>query len=291
MTARLLIAAALALLVAGCGGAPRAEGTLREIEPAPVVDTATGARMTLEALAEALDGTRVVYVGERHDAPADHEVQRALTAALIARGEPLAIGMEMFQRPFQSPLDAYVAGTIDEPELLRATEWQERWNMDFGLYRAILELAREARAPVVALNAAREVTRTLARQGEDALTEEQRASLPREMDRDDPEHRAMVMEALGHHPGMDPEVLERFYLAQVVWDETMAERIAEVLASEGTPSRMVVLAGRMHVQAGHGIPRRAARRGAAPYRIVLPLTEGELEGASELCDYAYVVQE
>jgi uncharacterized iron-regulated protein len=294
LTARLSLVAALALVFAGCGGAPRAERTLSSPEPAPpVVDTRTGARMTLERLAEALDGVRVVYVGERHDAPADHEAQRAIAAALIARGEPVAIGMEMFQRPFQAPLDAYVAGSIDEAELLRATEWEERWSMDFGLYRAILELARDARAPVIALNAAREVTRVIGRQGEEALTEEQRASLPREMVRDDPEHLAMIMEAFGEHPGveMDPAVLERFYLAQVVWDETMAERVAEVLASEGGPRRMVVLAGRMHVQRGLGIPRRAARRGAEPFRVILPLTERELEGAGELCDYAYVVAE
>lgn len=288
---RSLLAAALALAV-GCGGAPRTGATLPEAPPAPpIVDTRTGERMSVEALAEALDGVRVVYVGERHDAAADHEAQRAIAEALLARGEPLAIGMEMFQRPFQAPLDAYVAGSVDEAELLRATEWQERWNMDFGLYRSILELARAARAPVIALNAPRELTRTLARQGEDALGEEQRASLPREMVRDDPEHRAMIMEAFGEHPGMEPEMLERFYLAQVVWDETMAERVAEVLASDAGPRRMVVLAGRMHVQRGLGIPQRAARRGAEPYRVILPLTEAELESASELCDYAFVVPE
>lgn len=293
MIARLLLAASIALVLVACAGAGAPiERTTPQPSPAlPIVDVRTGARMSLDALAAALDGVRVVYVGERHDAAADHEAQRAIVAALLARGPSLAVGMEMFQRPFQAPLDQYVARAIDEAEMLRATEWQERWNMDFALYRPILEAARDAGAPVVALNARRELTRAIAREGEEALSDELRAELPAELVRDDAEHRAMVMEAFGEHPGMEPGMLERFYLAQVVWDETMAERVAEVLAGEGAPERMVVLAGRMHVQGGHGIPRRAARRGAAPFRVVLPLLEGELEGAAGACDYAFVVAE
>ncbi|UJR83753.1 ChaN family lipoprotein [Sandaracinus amylolyticus] len=293
MIARALFAASAALVIAACGGAPAAteRTTPRSSPSTPIVDVRTGARMTLEELAIALDVARVVYVGERHDAAADHEAQRAVIAALLARGGSLAIGMEMFQRPFQAPLDAYVARSIDEAEMLRATEWQERWNMDFALYRPILELARDAGAPVVALNARRELTRTIARQGDAALTPELRAELPAEMVTDDAAHRAMIMEAFGEHPGMEPAVLERFYLAQLVWDETMAERVASTLASEGAPARMVVLAGRVHVQGGLGIPQRAARRGAEPYRVVMPLLEEELEGAAELCDYAFVVAE
>jgi hypothetical protein len=42
---------------------------------------------------------------------------------------------------------------------------------------------------------------------------------------------------------------------------------------------MVVLAGTMHVRAGLGIPSRAARRGATPYAIVMPVAESELDGA------------
>ncbi|AKF03781.1 ChaN family lipoprotein [Sandaracinus amylolyticus] len=295
MIARALFAASAALVLLACGGAPAAteRTTPQPSRPidAPIVDVRTGARMTLEELAIALDDARVVYVGERHDAPADHEAQRAIIAALLARGGSLAIGMEMFQRPFQAPLDAYVARSIDEAEMLRATEWQERWNMDFALYRPILELARDAGAPVIALNARRELTRTIAREGDAALTPELRAELPAEMVTDDAAHRAMIMEAFGEHPGMEPAMLERFYLAQLVWDETMAERVASTLASEGAPARMVVLAGRVHVQGGLGIPRRAARRGAAPYRVVMPLLEEELGDAAELCDYAFVVTE
>lgn len=254
-----------------------------------MIATSSGARLSLGELAAALDGVRVVYVGERHDQRADHDAQRAVIAALLARDPSLGIGMEMFQRPYQAPLDAWVAGTIDEAELLRATEWEARWSLDFALYRPILGLARDHRLPVRALNARTELTRAIAREGMDALAPELRAELP-EIDADDGAHRAMVMDALSEHPGLEPARRERFYSAQLVWDETMAASVAAALAAPGAPARLVVLAGRMHVQAGLGIPRRAARRGAEPFRVLLPLEEDELEGAADLCDYALLVR-
>ena len=257
------------------------------VAPLEIVACASGERVSLDAMLDALVGARAVYVGERHDQAFDHAVQRAVLAGLIERDPSLALGLEMFQRPYQAPLDAYVAGTIDEDALLAATEWQERWSLDFGLYRAILELAREHRIPVIALNARRELTRAIAREGIDSLSPELRAELP-ELDLADAEHRAMVEEALGGHEGMDPARLERFYLAQLTWDESMGARAAEVMASEGAPRAIVVLAGRMHVQRGLGVPRRAARRGLEPFQVVLPLAREELGEASGLCDFAVI---
>ncbi len=250
---------------------------------------ANGERMTFAELIEALDPVRVIYVGERHDALSDHRVEHAVIEALHARDASMAIGMEMFQRPFQSAIDAYLSGAKDESELLRETEWDERWGFDFGFYRPILELARAEGLSVIALNARRELTRTIARDGEETLSAELRSELP-EIDRDNAEHRAMIMNAFGEHPNLDPVRLERFYTAQLVWDETMAEEVARVLASPDAPRRMVVLAGRMHVQAGLGIPTRAARRGAEPYRVLLAIDPEEIEEVSGACDYAIIAR-
>jgi uncharacterized iron-regulated protein len=278
---------ASSLLLAGCGAsAPSVEGPASR--GLVVIDTATGARLDLEGLAAALDGVRVVYIGERHDSALDHQLQRDVIDALHARDPSLAIGMEMFQHPFQAPLDEWSRGTLSEDDLLARTEWRERWSLDFALYRPILALAREHGLPVIALNARRELTRAIARDGLESLSPELRAELP-ELATDDAEHRAMVAEALGGHEGMDPARLERFYLAQLTWDEAMATRVAAIMQGEQAPHRMVVLAGRMHVERGLGIPRRAARRGAAPFRVLLPLEPSELEQAAVLCDYALVV--
>lgn len=260
-----------------------------------MIDCATGAELTRAELVPHLLAARVIAVGELHDRASHHLAQRDLIALVHAEDPSLAIGMEMFERRFQAPLDAYVAAEIDEAAMLEQTEWSERWAMDVALYRPILELARRERVRIVALNARRELTRTLAREGEAALPGELRAELPADMDRDDAEHREMVMSLLGGHAhgegGMSLETLERFYLAQLVWDETMGEVVATTLGATDAPHRMVVVAGRAHVWSGLGIPRRAARRGAAPHVVVLPASPSELEELRSRCDYAWLVPE
>ena len=72
-----------------------------------------------------------------------------LVRRLRERGAELAIGMEFFQQPFQDSLDAYIAGTLSEEDLLRETEYFERWRFDYRLYRPILRYAKEHGIDVV----------------------------------------------------------------------------------------------------------------------------------------------
>jgi uncharacterized iron-regulated protein len=52
--------------------------------------------------------------------------------------------------------------------------------------------------------------------------------------------------------------------------------VARALSDE-PEARMVVLAGRMHVQGGLGIPRCASRRRPTRSLVVLPLTAAEID--------------
>lgn len=81
-----------------------------------------------------------------------------------------------------------------------------------------------------------------------------------------------MREAFAQHPHgkFDEAKFERFYAAQLVWDETMAQHVAEALKAPGAPARIVVVAGEGHTRS-FAIPDRAARRGASPYLTVLPV--------------------
>lgn len=284
---------ALAGILTACG-APHVNSPSHPSGPHPLsaVLFPEGTAIDVETLAARLEEVDVVYVGERHDSDADHDV----AAALVQLLRPDLVGMEMFQRPYQAPLDAFGRGEIDEAAMLVATEWETRWGRPFSGYRPILDAARAVNARVLALNAPREWTRTIGRGGVEALAPEVQSALP-ELVLDEPAHRAMVTEALSGHGGhggaMDPAMLERFYVAQVVWDETMGETLATALAAE-PGHRAVVIAGRMHVQRGLGIPRTAARRGVRSHRVVLPLTAEEIAAEREtptgLCDIALLVE-
>ncbi len=256
-----------------------------------IVATESGREIGFDAMIDALLETRAIYVGEQHDRAEDHRAQLAVLEAVAARDPSVALGLEMVQRPYQPALDAFVEGSIDEAAMLERIEWEDRWGFDFALYRPLFDFAHAHAIPIVALNATRELTRAIAHGGLEALDDAQRAALP-ELDRSDAAHRAMVERSLEGHPGMTPERLEHFYLAQVLWDETMADTAARFLAREAAPSRIVVLAGMRHVQSGLGIPSRAARRGATPYAIVLPVRASELDEALRadppLADYLWV---
>jgi uncharacterized iron-regulated protein len=93
------------------------------------------------------------------------------------------------------------------------------------------------------------------------------------------------------------EVIGQYYEAQVLWDETMGSRVSETLDRAGGPAKMIVFAGRVHVKRGLGIPDRAAKRGAAPYAVVLPVTAKELKSELRLpaerrsADFFWVVDQ
>jgi aminopeptidase N len=277
----------LLMVCVGCAGAARpdpqtAESIVRsQSAPLSLVDAATGESITAEAFLAALRMKKVVYVGERHDQALDHGVQYAILRQLHREEASLGIGMEMFQVPFQEPLTKWSAGLIDETVLRRDTEYDERWGFDFSMYRPILEYARNRGIEVVALNAPREVAYAVAKGGIDSLPAEQASALP-ELDLGNEQHRALFDSEFdaGEHAVGDG--IDQYYEAQVVWDETMGSRVAETLDRADGPAKMIVFAGRVHVKRGLGIPDRAAKRGAVPYAVVLPVTGKELKAELKL---------
>lgn len=281
------LAVLVLLSCVGCAGAMKpdpqtAESVVRsQSAPLSLVDAATGKSIEAEAFFAALRTKAVVYVGERHDQAADHAAQYAIVRQLHRDESSIAIGMEMFQVPFQEPLDEWSAGRIDEAVLRRDTEYDKRWGFDFSMYRPLLEYARNRGIEVVALNASKELAYAVAKDGIDRLSPELASDLP-ELDLDDEAHRALFDAEfdVGEHAVGDG--IDRYYQAQVVWDETMGSRVAETLGRDGGPAKMVVLAGRVHVKRGLGVPERAAKRGAAPYAVVLPVTEKELKAELKL---------
>src|SRR5262249_43919162 len=157
--------------------------------------------------------------------------------------------------PFQPYLDAYLAGSLSEDELLKKTEYFERWGFDYRLYRPILLYAKEQGIPVIALNAERELTTKVKEVGFDGLSPAERARLPREIDQSDTAYRDRLRDIYESHPASVRGDFEHFWEGQLVWDETMAERVADYLTSNPDKS-MIVLAGSGHIAFGSGVPNR-----------------------------------
>ncbi|MGE0373278.1 MAG: ChaN family lipoprotein [Gammaproteobacteria bacterium] len=236
----------------------------------------------LKDVLPALADRRVVYVGETHDRYAHHLTQLEIVKAMHAANPRLAIGMEMFQQPFQSYLNDYLAGVLGEREMLVATEYFRRWRYDYRLYAPILRYARDNGLPVVALNVAGDLVEQVRAHGIDGLDAADRARVPAEIERGNAEYEARLRAIFDQHPHTKGRGFERFLDGQLLWDEGMAERAARYL-KEHPEDAMVVLAGSGHLAYGDGIPDRLARRVPVAGAIVLNGWEGEI--TPEVADY------
>jgi uncharacterized iron-regulated protein len=250
----------------------------------PIYGLEAGVVLAEAELWDRLAASPAVCFGEYHDVPAHHYAETRALAELDARaksaGHTFAVGFEMIQRPYQEALSAFVAGELGESDFLAQTEYATRWGYDIALYRPLFEGARALHLPALALNMHREVTRKIGRTGLESLTAEELAELP-ELVLDDEEHRAYIFGLFGVLPEHAAELgLENIYVAQTVWDETMADTSARWLLETGSSARLLDVAGGAHCHRS-AIPRRITRRTPAqPALSVHPVFESELaEGA------------
>lgn len=206
----------------------------------------------------------VVYLGETHDSAKDHQNQLEIIEQLYKQNRKIAIALEMFQRPYQGVVDDYLAGKIDEQQLLAKSEYEQRWGFPWQYYAPIVQFAKAKKLPVLALNTPTEVTRKVASSGLASLSPEERQYIPpaSEIRTDNPAYRQLMLSIFQQHQadanGNSPS-FERFFLAQVLWDETMAEGIAKFLTANPN-YQVVVLVGQGHIVYNYGIPNRVARR-------------------------------
>jgi uncharacterized iron-regulated protein len=240
------------------------------------------ASSTVQRLIPTLAEKRVVFVGERHTRYDHHLIQLEIIQRLHQIQPQLAIGMESFQQPFQRYLDDYVSGAISEQGMLRATEYHQRWRLDYRLYAPILRYAREHRLPLVALNPPAELTRKVGRVGLGGLSEEERVRLPAEIDRSNTAYEKRLKEVFKHHPKNNGQKFEHFLEVQLLWDEGMAESAARFL-QENPDHHMVIIAGNGHLAYGSAIPWRLTRRIETSTAVILNSWEGEIKPG--LADY------
>jgi uncharacterized iron-regulated protein len=234
----------------------------------------------LSDVVRGLANKKIVYVGEQHDKFAHHQVQLEILQDLYRQNPKVAVGMEMFQRPFQKVLDDYLAGAIDERSFLKRSEYFKRWDIDYNHYKPILDFARAKHLPVVALNVRREIVEKVGKAGLDSLSKEEKQEIPAKLDDSDSQYRERLKEIFAAHQQGENKNFEFFYQAQMLWDETMAESIDRFL-KQNPDYRMVVLAGTGHVQYGSGIPKRAFKKNGLDYAIVL--SDAEVE--KDVADY------
>jgi uncharacterized iron-regulated protein len=302
MTSRTFAALPLAMVLAAC--APGGVAT----SPAPadlpdwdfrVVQASTGAERSLRDILARAAESDVVFFGEFHDDPETHRAEALLLEAIGGLGKPVVLSLEMFERDVQGAVNDYMSGTLDEEAFLSRSRPWPRYATD---YRPLVELAKANGWPVVASNVPRPMASAVGRQGLgalDSLTSAERWHAATDIQCPRDEYYERFMQTMRGHgagggPGADSlptAMAERFYLAQCVKDETMAEAIVNARRRAGSDAIVVHYNGAFHSDFGLGTADRVRRREPGWNILVvtaLPVADpakGSLEGHERRAEF------
>lgn len=260
-------------------------------EPSSASVTPSFAADNIDVLA-AIATSQVIYLGETHTDLNDHLAQLEIIKALAGQGH-IAIGLEMFQRPFQSVLDSYLADEITETALIEQSEYETRWGYNWEFYAPIIRYAKENQISLIALNTPTEVTRQVAQGGLASLSEDALTYIPPidEIDTTDTAYRDAIAAVFSAHGGAGHSLaFENFFAAQVLWDETMAQRIVTQLKAN-PEKQVIVLVGEGHIAYDYGIPDRVERRIPDVTQASVRLVPSTQEVEPEFADFLWITPE
>ncbi|MEA2119716.1 ChaN family lipoprotein [Halovibrio sp. HP20-50] len=232
---------------------------------------------------------QVVLLGEQHDDITHHRWQLHTLAGLHALRDEMVIGLEMLPRSAQPALDAWIAGGIDTDTLLAETRWEEVWGFEVSLYMPILEFARMAQIPLIALNIDPALRQRLVNEGWDSVSTEERHGISPPQPASEG-YQARLAEVFNQHAmGSASDALERFVQAQLAWDVAMAQRLAE--ATQGG-ALAVGLMGLGHVAYNEGVAYQLDALGINDTLSLLPWQRRHCElPDSTLADALYILRD
>ncbi|MEW6207994.1 MAG: ChaN family lipoprotein [Acidobacteriota bacterium] len=232
--------------------------------PHRVFDSKDNRFSDFEAMMIDLARADVVFVGEQHDDTNTHRLELALLEGIARRRSQVTVAMEMFERDTQSQVDDYLAGRISEADFLKASRPWPNYNSD---YRPLIEFAKSKNWRVIAANVPRRLASQVSRSGLtaiDSLPAAERAFAARQIDSTKDDYFKRFAETMKSHPrGSLSEsemeaMTDRFYQAQCVKDDTMAESVAAAMTE---PRPLVVhFNGAFHSDYRLGTAARAKKR-------------------------------
>jgi uncharacterized iron-regulated protein len=261
-----------------------------------IVATDSDTIYSVANVADAIVDADVVALGELHQTPGVHQTHHELIAELYERRPNMVIAMEMFERDVQNVLLQYLSGLIDEGQFRAAARPWPDYARD---YRPVIEFAKRNQIIVLAANAPRPLASKAAKEGLSAVIGD--ANLARETTAPKDDYWDAFCEMMDGHAGMlGPGGMERYYAAQCLKDDTMAEAITDHLQKRrklGDQPLAVLICGRMHSDHGRGtVARIKSRMPDLTVRILSAETvedvgEGLYESPPDVADYVVVALE
>lgn len=218
-------------------------------------------QVTLEQAVANVQAGDIVVLGEEHGTKVMPGQQLQVMQALRAQGLKVSVGMEFFDETQQILVDQWRAGTLSEPDFLKAIHWG---SLPFDSYRGQAQFAdAKEGTKTIAINAPMSLTGRISKVGLAGLTEAEKAMLPPNFTVGNAaylERFKEVMGGEGHLPS--PEAVQNYFAAQSTWDDVMAFNATQYVKAH--PDQvLVIVVGEFHVQYGGGLPDRIKARGVS----------------------------
>ena len=218
---------------------------------AVAVATATAVELdpNPEALLHAIQGHRVVLLGEVHDNAAQHALRAAALRQWVVAGARPAIAFEQFDRERQPDIErARRERPKDVDYLIAQAKGDPAWQWEY--YRPLVALALEYDLPIVAANLSRGDAMRVAIEGWPAVFDPAtRSELRLDALPADFRHKHENAIAIGHCNLLPADALPARARAQMSRDIVMAQSIRPYLERGA-----VLLAGNGHVRRDIGVP-------------------------------------
>jgi uncharacterized iron-regulated protein len=225
---------------------------------------------SLETALSTVKAGTVIVLGEHHAHAAHQKEQLQVIETLQKTGHLVSVGMEFFTYTDQSQVDLWRLGKLTEADFLAKIGWGNGFPFDF--YRAQVSAPKLGTEYVVALNAPRNLTGKVAKNGLGALTAEEMKLMPPQFQVGNSRYFERFKQNVGHLP--DPAAAQNYFAAQSIWDDTMAWQVIEFFKAH--PEQvLVIIVGEFHVQYGGGLPDRLQARGI---RDLVTFSLVDLEG-------------
>ena len=170
----------------------------------------------------------VVFFDEFHDQGSIHQAEAAFFKQMYKDNQDMILSLEMFERDVQPVMDEYLSGKITEDEFKASSRPWPNYQTD---YRPLIEFAKVHDIYVLAGNIPRRMANQYAKAGDfSTISDADKQYLPQKhlVEYKDYYNKFKTYMSSGDentHMMMTPERIEKFYKAQCLKDDTMAESI------------------------------------------------------------------
>jgi len=220
--------------------------------------------VSYESMLNHLTNSQVIFLGEFHNSVPTHTYQLKIIQDIYKRHRQIAIAMEMFERDTQSVMNRYLSGKLSNKVFLNKSR---PWSNYLSDYSPLVEFAKAHGLRVLAMNTPRAMIRKVVLKGNKyirSLKGKKRGYVARKVWLKDQKYRDFFKKLLpqGHHFSKKHKAMyQKFLLASMVKDSTMAESIARYLKKPRHKKHKVIsINGKFHSDYGIAIPSRLKRR-------------------------------